>query len=707
MFATSHSVATAVLCLLVGPVPPSPADAALASPQQRASPLSIVVQDPVLGNVRDERDGLILVLARPNVLELHERRQPRLVRVLEFPDHIVDAIIGPGAAWCIASLKDRIIHEDLVTGDRRVIAENVSGKLALNAAATHLAVFGRFFGPDHVQTFESGMLGVWVIEKEQWITRVETPILQGARPVWTDDTILVEGPDRGARYRRITGSRWLATFDLQSLQHEIQQGPLNEGWDGTWISPIAAARARSLEETTSHLSALWDQLPHARRRWSWHSLPMGMLELQRGPLIVAVQRQDATWALRIQPTGEIDFLHEQLQRLGETPHPVADRLLAPRSRESQHVMYDLVRNEELSPIPRMQNAELKRWYFKRGWLEQSATHWSYYEPHNIGPLWTAAYTRPDWRTGATMRPFLGQPVVSPGSTFIAFCTDPLKHELEVRSSADGAIVLTLAQPQKPESLHGYIIAGFDHAGERLAVVRSTPSTRSGPSQWSMTLSLYDVESGELHLHRKLEDGYLDRILALENGWWALGGFTLQILKENLEPVIELDARVRSISLIDDGNALLIVGENGDVHTIDRATGRIIASLPTLPSGYSTGPSRTGPAQAAMVFGGRALLNNTGYAGQFQILTLPDLKAVVNIRTVPLGNDSPGRTAWAADGRLGWIAWTPEGFWDASPGAEQFVAAVRGTDVLLREETDNRRSPQQLRNRISAAAGGER
>lgn len=59
--------------------------------------------------------------------------------------------------------------------------------------------------------------------------------------------------------------------------------------------------------------------------------------------------------------------------------------------------------------------------------------------------------------------------------------------------------------------------------------------------------------------------------------------------------------------------------------------------------------------------------------------------------------------WTTDGDPGWIAWAPDGYWDASSGAEDLVEIFIGLAPLHRDGVMARRAGKLIRERIAEAA----
>ena len=151
----------------------------------------VVIQDPALvpiqlrlEDVIDERDGFIIVKPRRHIAEFHRSDKPQLLKAFIFPSNLTGAAIGPNAEWIMFSYERGLIKHDLMTGEERLLSEGTDGLLALDASGEKLAVFGKIESDDPRRTY-AGTLGIWDVNKENWIARERTPIIapSSSRPV--------------------------------------------------------------------------------------------------------------------------------------------------------------------------------------------------------------------------------------------------------------------------------------------------------------------------------------------------------------------------------------------------------------------------------------------------------------------------------------------------------------------------------------------
>lgn len=695
-----------ILWLIAAMAAPGPATAA---PPEPARP-HVAVQDPVLtarfwnhANGADERDGYALLLVRPNILELHELAGPTLIRVLEYPQAVRCAALGPGGRWCIIGLDDRLVREDLVAGAREPLNFRPASALALDASGERLALVRQQWTDEVNPLLPAGSaplrsvteLSVWDLGSEACLGRAATVIAHRMGTlVWSGDRVLFEGPDEGIMDHVTRGHRWLTTLSLPTGLAEMARGAENKEARQTWISAITAARAAELELVPDRVRARWAGHPAVEQPWveRWNSA-VTMAEPRPGELVVALPRGYGVGTLFVSADGTIstgpiltDFIH------GHPPRAVAGRILAPKHTAGAAEMHDLARQTVVSAMPRLNQlgTDQQIRYVSTGWLVTGPRETAYFEPNQDGPRWTVQGSpNPVWGPGArrTKRPWLHVPTASATRRLVALCSDPAQHTLEVRSCDDGRVVMTFPGPEM--DLTG-AAAAFDASGERLAVA------------WNDSVSLRAVPGGELIAEAAVDLGSsraLRRIIALDGGWWVAADLsTAHVLDRDLRQRFSVPAgHALAANWIGAGDdrSLLIIGETGDIRVADARTGSVTYSSYGVLQPHITSP-REGPAQGGVVFGGRVVVRNTGHAGTVELLAASDLRPLMRIQVVPVGERD-----------LGWIAWTPDGLWDASDGAEAFVQCIEGMRPVPRAQCDAARSSAEIRRRLVGAVDPDR
>jgi hypothetical protein len=134
-----------------------------------------------------------------------------------------------------------------------------------------------------------------------------------------------------------------------------------------------------------------------------------------------------------------------------------------------------------------------------------------------------------------------------------------------------------------------------------------------------------------------------------------------------------------------GRRLLLHDSYGNACLADPGTGRVQSRW--VVEGRS---GRSMPARSAVAAGGRLLLRPLAWQGAVEVVDLADLKTALTVYPVAVGKE------------IGWVAYTPDGLWDASPGAERYLA-VFGPEGRLADAgaRDAHRDPAALRARLRA------
>jgi hypothetical protein len=92
-----------------------------------------------------------------------------------------------------------------------------------------------------------------------------------------------------------------------------------------------------------------------------------------------------------------------------------------------------------------------------------------------------------------------------------------------------------------------------------------------------------------------------------------------------------------------------------------------------------------PPLSGMAFGGRYVARLTGTAA-VELLDARTLEPVASVHVLKLPED------------FGWVVHTPDGHWDASPGAEKYLAVFHNGRAVRPAEARSRRVDSLLRTR---------
>ena len=193
----------------------------------------VVVQDARPGYLDTSADGRIIVARDEEFDSWHtfyaiDVKKRKTVLMLNLPQRITDIAVAPQNRWFAVSAERTIYRVDMLTGDYEVLLDNVTGRVALNAAGHRLAVLGAINIELPVRHLplpgEGADLGIYDLQNKKWLARCKTPILID-QDVWFEtDQVIAYG--RGGRVfnRRASSFR----CDVQ-LSPTIKEPIINAG----------------------------------------------------------------------------------------------------------------------------------------------------------------------------------------------------------------------------------------------------------------------------------------------------------------------------------------------------------------------------------------------------------------------------------------------------------------------------------------------
>ncbi len=222
--------------------------------------------------------------------------------------------------------------------------------------------------------------------------------------------------------------------------------------------------------------------------------------------------------------------------------------------------------------------------------------------------------------------------------------------------------------------------GLDPAGKRLA------------AHYDDRLLFIDVASGKLlSKHPVKEKNYFHFLAGLRSGWLISGSYYTRLFDEEKGWGVEVPSfhHVTSAEDLDTpaGRRLLLGNSYGAACLVDPATGKVVSRWIEA-SRYGRALHEGG----AVAAGGRLLIRPLAWQGAAELVSLADLKTVLTIYPMAAGKE------------LGWVAYTPDGLWDASPGGERHITVVGPKGFADDRARDARRDPAAIRERLRQAWG---
>ena len=641
------------------------------------------------------RDPRGLPEAAPQAVEIQAR--PRLIRLLEFEDQVTHAALGPDALWCVVALKSGIFRIDLLTGKREKIMQ---GYKVLNFSVDETGTRIGFFGhetdsqdpePEYARG-QPSTLGVWDLRQAKWRTRHPTPFsiepfaISHSHLVWSEGDVWVEAANHSFSNGGRSGHLWQFRLRGEEDRLEISQRKENRGEevDSREFSVISSDWTRR-NRVSKVLMNAWARVSDRGFRHDWVSMVQsGEEEVQfvwrRAKRAVSLSmNRKGTWIPSTPPPSH-----------NGRPRAVGGRLIASRKTTRQRAMFCVSSGKTLASIPIGPDEREALHYLPSGWISQLGGQLHYFEPDHTEPKWSiqtpepASFSMPDY--------LLRAPVSSPDGSMVALAGTAAGADLlRIHKTADGSPVLRLSGPSSHRPLRAD--AAFV-SPDRIAYLTDKE------------LVLHEVPSGRLL--SKVDLAQADAVLHAPGRGWLLAqaityrreGNVLRLLKqtvifnEHLEEQARItDSEVSHAHWLETAESpkLLIAGAKGDLHLYDPA-GKGVENIRPA-SWHLLNQWRSISPRTTLLVWDRLLIREFGIRGIVEMIDIRNFETLLYLQAVTLGPD-----------RWGWIAWTPDGFFDASPGAEEMVEVFVGLTPASADFKDRRRNPSRIQARIMEAAG---
>ncbi|MDK1032134.1 MAG: hypothetical protein QGD94_09020, partial [Planctomycetia bacterium] len=197
-----------------------------------------------------------------------------------------------------------------------------------------------------------------------------------------------------------------------------------------------------------------------------------------------------------------------------------------------------------------------------------------------------------------------------------------------------------------------------------------------------TVHFHNLGDGKRHLKVDVTQAEPIGITAAGKGRWLLSSFSRGIW------LMGADGRLGAkLGLGHIARATPLAGHRGDRFLvewqdynaiIDLKTGEVLNRRET--NGYG-----------ALAFGGRIIVCSMGYPHLADFVEARTGKVLFTLHPLPVGD------------AFGWVATTPDGFWDGSAGAEKYIAVFRGREFAGEAGLTARRRPGLVRERLKSAS----
>jgi hypothetical protein len=660
------------------------------APAGAGAPWRVVVQDtllPVSAATQDKSLAAGAVGGGPHVLQVVETKTPLLLLSLPFPDPINALAFTPDKKRLAVSTARGVWLVTLADGRAEEILPGTSGVMTFNAGATLLGVLGHLAdgqppaaGPRFGQASE---LGAYDLKEKRWRAKSATPILIEATVVFEGDELL--GYGRGGRVFHRAASSFRCDVRLNVKTGAAKQsrgveqpgrGPADKApGDANYQTPRSIAEEQQrLEEIKKIATILRAKLSASGGRDFHRAHFAGLARKDR--VVFAAHRVAGTAAMAAAVTVREDGVIEvgPAVEAYEGARLTGGTLACPTWAGTATPVIDLLTGKPLFEIPKDQNKHSAPYVlFPAGALVSHGGQLSFYKPRSVKPAWAREQTGPSSLIARA----------SPDGQRLALYYPDSKILARVFRAEDGKPLCEVPRPEGVTDRYAYAMS-FDPSGARFAVLIRH------------RLLIHDVATGKLLADQALpredatmyacglQDGWLLSGLSRARIWDEKKGWTADIPIREVNHVEEIASPAGKRLLLDTGRGVACIA--------DPASGKIL--MRWIGGGsHSTGHIRERPPDALAAFGGRLLVRSAGWAGVVDLVDLRTLKTVVTIQPVPVVD------------RLGWVAYTPDGLWDASAGAERLVKVFRGDQRASPLATGSRRDGATIRARLKAVCGG--
>ncbi|HYT93442.1 MAG TPA: hypothetical protein VEL76_32290 [Gemmataceae bacterium] len=327
---------------------------------------------------------------------------------------------------------------------------------------------------------------------------------------------------------------------------------------------------------------------------------------------------------------------------------------------------DLITGQPLLPKALLEAKGDKDCHFLEGagTLVHHQGHLAFYKPGRDKPEWTRKTASRDLvdtqmdlerKTVALLRG--GEPILA-----------------ECLRLADGEVVGTVPRPK--DVTDNYMSMALSQDGRRLGVVHRS------------ALLVFDAVTGKpLEKHAILHDSYGRGLQSWSGGWFVSGESSSQLFDDRVKKWTTPIPFTSSIKLQEietpRGKRLLLQNYNGQCCLADPASGAVLSRWIAAEYGQHRAPLWN-----AVFAGGKAMVRPTGWIPALEVVDLRDNRVALTLHSVPGGK------------HLGFIAYTADGWWDCTPGAERHVAVFHKGVQLEDAARNERRSAAKVAERLA-------
>lgn len=698
--------------------------AAVAQAQPR-----VVVQEVHAGNryslqaTPDAKLAWLLGGVNDHILQVIEPATALVVRQFYLPDRVEFASVDAVSGTVVASTRKSIYLGKLTDDTLAEVLPGVSGAVLLDDGAKLLAVLGSVPDPKRKDArrfsfLDERTLGVYDLAKKAWRhiqrTPIVSPSLQAHRHEGHEGRAALLFHEQTLRAGGVGGSLGSMiplTFaadvqlDLKTGKAKITTGPSTrfgkeveiklpqlkepgsrppEGYEGVEFKhdPKYAYPVSLLEAHEAALVAI----KKLRDDKIVERLQLGAPIRDAGPMPFAVHDDGVRIALRRylrvagafgSHTSVLSLTRDGKLELGPTRvtsnNPFGrGNMLSYRIHYTGAELNDLITGQPLLPAKVLAAKGDKDAFFlqEAGTLVDHAEGWSLYKPGRDAPEWTYKGPRHKWVEAQMDEEHKTVALICGEEPILAECL----------SLADGAVIGRV--PRAKDITDNYMSMALSRDGKRLGVMKSGLRKDN-------ELRVFDVAAGKmLEAHALPDEAYFRGVQNWSGGWLVSSEERSRLFDDRAKKFTTVIPFHSVIKLHEvetpKGKRFILQSSNGQCCLVDPATGGIVSQWVAAEYGQYRAPLWN-----AVFAGGKALLRPAGWTAALEVVNLRDSSVVLTIHNVP------------TDMGLGFIAFTPDGLWDATPGAERHVAVLHKGMRIDEKARDKRRNAKVIQERLAA------
>ncbi|PQO26075.1 hypothetical protein C5Y96_21740 [Blastopirellula marina] len=676
---------------------------------QPADHWRVTVQDVSLHPLAVSADGK-LVAGRGNwaqaIFYVVDYEKSQVLLSVPMSHAIRAAAFSPDGQWCIVSTYEHVYRIDLKDASSQLLIEKVAGAVAIDATGEQLAVLGDLnleFPVSPSYETKQTQLGIWDLKQSQWKTKIDTPIKVDHLVVFDGDSVIGAGVGGRIRTRSGTGS-----FPCH-VQFHVTTGKksygIGEGGDsldyGAPENPLGTPIPDyefppAIKRLQAGISAVTPRTPVEQAKFTAQSNGL----------------TGSVWALVADNQRIAAVMDHGDQKRSLLTIPITGNLTASDAKvpydievcrgrivqELQGRVTDIETGQQVTrfpDFPRNRDRD-NRWdqFIGTGWLIRDGVRMSYYVPGHQGPVW-------ERECPEGLRKFIPVACSSDGSRIGMFALLD-GAAFQVLDSATGKVLMQPPLDPEKDSTPPVRLGALSSDGSKVLVIYHTfrreryesllskvrPDLETTRTVHIQSLREYDVATGEITYERVLKEGEYYQTIVHTGQAWVLGGYGNSLYladKTHTELTIPF-ARIDWVTPIPNRqDDALLVEYRKSANAVVTPDGKLLGTW----YGYWLGPGRNGrnlTPMSGIAFNGKVFARRTG-AGEIELRDAQTFDTIAWVHVLQQAQNYE------------WIVYTPDGYWDASPGAEKFVLVTRNGSAVTPADLQSRRAAALLKSRL--------